>query len=148
MRCTKNTVGFQYLWFCVHLILVLGTFVRIAPNHVSIADPDALQEMYGYSSGALKGELYEGFVVFAENPSMFSTRRRDVHSRKRKYLSHVMSMKSIQELEPIILRHQQVLVERWDALCVEAAKHKAGIAGSCPWKARDGRVWFNCMPCE
>ncbi|KIP04788.1 hypothetical protein PHLGIDRAFT_75338 [Phlebiopsis gigantea 11061_1 CR5-6] len=123
-----------------------GTFVRITPNQVSIADPDALQAVYGYSSGAQKGDLYEGFVVFAQNPSMFATRMRDVHSRKRKYLSHVMSMKSIQELEPIILHHQQVLVQRWDALCAEAVKHKAGVTGSCNWKARDGRVWFNCMP--
>ena len=92
--------------------------------------------------------MYEGFVDFAQNPSMFATRKRDVHSRKRKYLSHVMSMKSIQDLEPIILHHQQVLMQRWDDLYAEAIKHKAGVTGSCAWTARDGRIWFNCVPCK
>lgn len=125
-----------------------GTFVRISPNQVSIADPDALQAIYSYSSGALKGELYGGLSVFANHSSMFSTRARDVHARKRKYLSHVMSLKSIQELEPNILAHQQVLVQRWDGLCAEGSKSKSGTTGSCHWRAHNGRVWFNCQPCK
>lgn len=36
-----------------------GDFVRIAPNHISIADPDAVQEIYGHKSGFTKGPFYE-----------------------------------------------------------------------------------------
>lgn len=36
-----------------------GDFVRIAPNHVSIANPSALGEIYGYHSGFTKGPFYE-----------------------------------------------------------------------------------------
>lgn len=32
----------------------LGTVVRIAPNHVSIADADAIQAIYGHGNGFLK----------------------------------------------------------------------------------------------
>ena len=128
--------------------LLSGAFIRITPKHISIADPEALQAIYGSSSGALKSGLYDGFVDFAQNPSMFTTRKRDVHSRKRKYLFHVMSMKSIQELEPIIVHHHQVLVQRWDAIYAESVKRNAGATGSCTWTTRDGRVWFNCIPCR
>jgi len=31
-----------------------GTVVRLAPNHVSIADSDALQIVYGHGTGTLK----------------------------------------------------------------------------------------------
>ena len=133
----------------ISLTVYVGTFVRITPNQVSIADPEAPQLVYGYSSGALKGDLYEGFTLFGrKNASMFATRLRDVHSRKRKYLSHVMSMKSIQELEPNVLHHQRTLVEKWDGMCAAGTKKTTGTVGSTVWRAKDGRVWFNCLPCE
>lgn len=31
-----------------------GTFVRIQPNHVSVADPDAIPVIYGHGNGFLK----------------------------------------------------------------------------------------------
>jgi benzoate 4-monooxygenase len=36
-----------------------GDFVRISPNHISIADPKAVQEIYGHKTGFLKGPFYE-----------------------------------------------------------------------------------------
>jgi benzoate 4-monooxygenase len=36
-----------------------GPLVRIAPNHVSIADPTALQIVYAHGNGALKSNFYE-----------------------------------------------------------------------------------------
>lgn len=36
-----------------------GTFVRIAPNHISISDRSALETIYGHQSGFLKGPFYE-----------------------------------------------------------------------------------------
>lgn len=107
-----------------------------------------MQVVYGHSSGALKAEMYDGFIVIGKSTSMFSTRFRDVHARKRKQASHVMSMKGIQELEPNILHHQKLLVKRWDSLCSAGAGNRDGTIGSCVWEARDGRVWFNSMPCK
>lgn len=39
-----------------------GKFVRIAPNHISIADPAALNQVYGHSTGTLKADFYDAFV--------------------------------------------------------------------------------------
>jgi benzoate 4-monooxygenase len=36
-----------------------GPLVRIAPNHVSVADPAALQVVYAHGNGALKSDFYE-----------------------------------------------------------------------------------------
>lgn len=37
-----------------------GKFVRIAPNHISIADPQCLDAVYGHAKGTLKSEYYDG----------------------------------------------------------------------------------------
>ena len=39
-----------------------GTFVRIAPNNISIADPDALPVVYGHGTGTVKSSFYDSFV--------------------------------------------------------------------------------------
>lgn len=44
-----------------------GDFVRIAPNHISIADPVAVLQIYGHKSGFLKGPFYE------DKPSLLLT---------------------------------------------------------------------------
>ena len=148
---TRNTVRICVaIWELIRLsfIVLSGTFVRISPKQISIADPEALQTIYGYNSRALKSQLYDGFVVHGKNASMFSTRLRDVHSKKRKYSTHMMSLKGLQQLEPNILQYQALLVKQWDRLCVAGAKNEGGSVGSCTWNAKDGRVWFNCMPCK
>lgn len=36
-----------------------GNFVRISPTHISIGDPEAVQQIYGHKAGFLKGPFYE-----------------------------------------------------------------------------------------
>jgi benzoate 4-monooxygenase len=42
-----------------------GSFVRIAPNHVSISDRSALETIYGHQSGFIKGPFYEDMSRFS-----------------------------------------------------------------------------------
>jgi hypothetical protein len=39
-----------------------GPVVRLAPDHVSIADSDALQVVYGHGTGTLKSNFYDAYV--------------------------------------------------------------------------------------
>jgi hypothetical protein len=39
-----------------------GDFVRISPNHISIADAKAVQQIYGHKTGFLKGPFYEDML--------------------------------------------------------------------------------------
>jgi benzoate 4-monooxygenase len=41
----------------------LGKIVRIQPNHVSIADPGAIQVIYGHGNGLLKSSYYDALYV-------------------------------------------------------------------------------------
>ena len=37
-----------------------GKFVRLAPNHISIADPHSIDAVYGHGKGTLKPAYYDG----------------------------------------------------------------------------------------
>lgn len=121
-----------------------GTFVRIAPNHVSIGNPDALQIVYAHGNGTLKSDFYDAFVSIRRG--LFNTRSRAEHARKRKIVSHVFSQKSTLEFEPYIRTHITELIQQWDYICEKGVLGLSGTEGQGGWSGRDGRVWFDCLP--
>lgn len=121
-----------------------GTFVRIAPNHLSIADPDALQVVYGHGTGTLKSNFYDAFVSIQRG--LFNTRSRSEHARKRKIVSHIFSQKSVLEFEPHVRLYVKQLIQQWDRLYEAGAKGLSGDDGEGGWKGRNGRVWLDCLP--
>lgn len=72
---------------------MLGTFVRLAPDHVSIASHEAIPIVYGHGTGFLKADFYDAFVSIRRG--LFNTRDRREHTRKRKIVSHVFSQVSL-----------------------------------------------------
>lgn len=78
----------------------LGTHVRIAPNHVSISDPRAVQDIYGHGAGFLKDAWYDGGA--GELRHMADARVKAEHQAKRKLLAHLFAQKTISSLEPVI----------------------------------------------
>ncbi|CAE6533055.1 unnamed protein product [Rhizoctonia solani] len=114
-----------------------GTIVRIAPNHVSVADPKALEVIYAHGNGTLKTEFYNAFVSI--RPGLFNTRDRAAHSRKRKLVSHIFSQQNVLLFEPHIRRHVRAFCAQWDMRCARAT------AGELP-DARDGKSWFDVLP--
>jgi len=121
-----------------------GTFVRIAPNHVSISDPEAIQDVYAHGNGTTKANFYDAFVSIQRG--LFNTRSRPEHARKRKIVSHIFSQKSVLEFEPYTRLHVGTLLKQWDRLCDLGAKGMSGPEGEGGWKGRDGRVWLDCLP--
>lgn len=93
-----------------------GAFVRISPNHVSIGDPKFIkvarrrligfhsanrcQDVMGHGNGFSKSGFYEIFDWNSQ--SIFTTRSREVHSRKRKWLAATFSARSIKDFERFI----------------------------------------------
>ena len=78
-------------------------------------------------------------------------------ARKRKYVSHVFSAKSISDFEPFIRANLRLFVEKWNALCdptTDAAAHKEESGSSCnskQMKAKEGmkaQGWtvIDCLP--
>ncbi|KAF8652364.1 hypothetical protein AX16_004394 [Volvariella volvacea WC 439] len=121
-----------------------GPFVRIAPNHVSIAHPDALNLIYAHGNGALKSNFYDAFVSIQRG--VFNTRDRNDHTRKRKIISHIFSQKSVIEFEPHIRSYVSQLIGQWDRLYHGAVKGESGNDGEGGWQGRNGRLWLDCLP--
>ena len=112
---------------------------------MSIANPDAIKAIYSHGTGGLKGHFYDAIV--STRPNIFNTRDRAEHTRKRKMVSHIFSLKSVLEYEPYIRLHAGELVRQWDKL---AEGGKKGLSGKEAegWFGRDGRVWYDVLPCE
>jgi benzoate 4-monooxygenase len=122
----------------------IGPLVRLAPNHVSIAEPDALALIYAHGNGALKSGFYDAFVSIQRG--VFNTRDRNEHTRKRKIISHIFSQKSVIEFEPHIRLYVATFIRQWDRLCDAALKGMSGQEGE-GWRGQDGRLWLDCLPC-
>ncbi|KAK2690182.1 hypothetical protein QWA68_010903 [Fusarium oxysporum] len=75
-----------------------GDFVQIAPNYVSINNPDAIQQIYGHKTGFVKGPFYDAFHQVT--PVVFNTRNVSEHTRKRKYINPAFSARALSDFEP------------------------------------------------
>ncbi|KAF8319191.1 cytochrome P450 monooxygenase pc-bph [Cantharellus anzutake] len=145
-----------------------GKVVRIAPNHISIADPEALQIVYAHGNGSLKSDFYDAFVSL--HRGLFNTRDRAEHTRKRKIVSSIFSQKNVLEFEPYIQNLIALMMVKWDSMTGEAEACKdheqvkqefdlnqGGIGNGksgegkkvVPLKegtyAEGGRVWFDAL---
>lgn len=118
--------------------------MRLAPNHLSIADPDALPVVYGHGTGTLKSNFYDAFVSIQRG--LFNTRSRSQHARKRKIVSHIFAQKNVLEFEPHVRGHLAALFKQWDKLCDGGVKGISGEEGEGGWRGRQGRVWYDCLP--
>lgn len=125
---------------------ITGPIVRIAPNHVSIADPDALQVVYAHGNGVVKSDFYDAFVSIRRG--LFNVRDRNEHTRKRKIVSHIFSQRNVLDFEPNIRMYVAQLQNQWDRLYDMAVKGMSGNDGEGGWEGRDGRLWLDCLPCE
>ncbi|KAF8191518.1 benzoate para-hydroxylase [Mycena galopus ATCC 62051] len=94
-----------------------GRLVRIAPNHISVASPEALSVIYGQGPRApAKSAYYDSFVCNGK-PSIFSTRDRQDHSTKRRVVSHAFSSTALQEFIPLIHSTIGNFTDRMDEFC-------------------------------
>ncbi|KAJ4317246.1 hypothetical protein N0V84_007465 [Fusarium piperis] len=109
----------------------LGPVVRIAPNHVSIADADAINVIYGHGNGFLKSDFYDPFVSIRRG--LFNTRSRAEHSRKRKIVSHTFAPKSVLEFEPYIHQNLELFVKQWDRASSNPEADGAGRLDCLSW---------------
>ncbi|KAF2836261.1 putative benzoate 4-monooxygenase [Patellaria atrata CBS 101060] len=114
-----------------------GKLVRIQPNHVSIADPNAIQIIYGHGNGFLKSEYYDAFVSIQRG--LFNTRDRAEHTRKRKMVSHTFSTKSIGQFEQYMHQNLEDFVRQWDRLAEKALSEDKGYVKF------DALHWFNYL---
>ncbi|KAI0695304.1 cytochrome P450 monooxygenase pc-bph [Cytidiella melzeri] len=125
-----------------------GKFVRITPNHVSIADASAPLDGYGHGVGQgmpTKSDFYSAFGQFPGIGTISTTRSREVHARKRKLIARTFSLKSVVQFEPVVRKCNCLLMQHWDRMCAAAVKGQSSVVGDRSWRAKDGYAFVDCL---
>jgi benzoate 4-monooxygenase len=105
--------------------------VRVAPNHISVSDKEAIQVVYSQGTAAFdKSPFYAAFI--GSRASIFSTMDRQEHAHKRRLLSNAFAYRSVVSFEPLLQDRLQKLVDKFDGLC------KTG-------QVFDALLWFNYL---
>ncbi|KAH6665928.1 cytochrome P450 [Halenospora varia] len=107
-----HNLGYRHFMAIHKAHQILGTHVRIAPNHISISDPQALVDIYGHGANFMKDAWYGGGA--GEYRHMADSRVKLEHQKKRKMLAHLFAQKTIANLEPVMAETTAVLVAQVD----------------------------------
>lgn len=87
-----------------------------------------------HATNRIYRDYYDAFAGHG-NRSIFNTRSRSEHSRKRRAVAHVFASKSVRHFEQYIRTHTTNLVSEWTDMC-----HKNPLA------AKDGYYTFDALP--
>lgn len=79
-----------------------GRVVRLAPDQLSFASPEALKDIYGANSKFTKGPIYDSLGF----KGVFTTREQSEYRAMKKRVVPSFNPASLNELEPIV--HRQV----------------------------------------
>lgn len=91
-----------------------GDIVRVAPDEISCAKPEAWQDIYAHRPGHAqfpKNPVWWGELP-GRAPSIVSAPTASDHDRMRKVLSHCFSMKALMAEEPTIQGYVDLLIEQ------------------------------------
>ncbi|KAJ9151979.1 Pisatin demethylase [Pleurostoma richardsiae] len=92
-----------------------GPVVRIAPDEVSVASPEAARVLLSAGKRFYKTGFY-GVFPPPENPDIFTEVREDVHAQKKKVANVPYGMAAMQQLSPFINDTIEVLIRKLDGL--------------------------------
>ncbi|PLB44238.1 cytochrome P450 [Aspergillus steynii IBT 23096] len=87
-----------------------GSVVRVGPNEVSFATPEAWKDIYGHGPHG-HGQLPKVVISVSKGMDIISANDTD-HSRFRKILSPAFSAKGVQAQEPLLSGHVDKLITR------------------------------------
>ncbi|KAF2012098.1 cytochrome P450 [Aaosphaeria arxii CBS 175.79] len=101
-----------------------GDIVRIAPNEISFARPEAWQDIYANVPGRPafpKSQLWHG-APGGRASSVLNALDIKVHSRFRKAMDPAFVDKAVRMQEPVVLFHLQIFISQLDKLVSESSE--------------------------
>ncbi|ANB11684.1 hypothetical protein AWJ20_4505 [Sugiyamaella lignohabitans] len=108
-----------------------GPVVRYAPNKLSFDTAEALSDIYhGYKPNICKSDFYNAFPALKGFPSTHSAIDKQVHSRKRRVLSHAFSNSAIQSMDDYIFTN----VKEFCKLLGDKTRDVVNVPGASPAK--------------
>ncbi|KAF1839795.1 cytochrome P450 [Decorospora gaudefroyi] len=82
-----------------------GPIVRLGPNCISIADPDAIKTIYAHKRGYVKSDFYPVQQTVAKGQrleTLFSTTNDAFHAKLRRAVGNAYAMSSLIQFEPLV----------------------------------------------
>lgn len=97
---TLNFFGAKSPWVIRELHAQYGTFVRVAPDVVSVSHPDALNHLQGHRKGKPENPKDES-MTWQVRDSIIGVPTKEEHSRLRRVMSHGFSAQSSEFIFPV-----------------------------------------------
>lgn len=121
-----------------------GPIVRIAPDELSLASPEAARTLLSAGKRFYKTRFY-GVFPPPENPDIFTEYREDVHAQKKKVANVPYSMSAMQQLSPFIDDTIEFLMKKMDSMAEEGGRPVVDLGNWLHWFAFDvlGEVAFS-----
>ncbi|KAH0841174.1 hypothetical protein AYO21_06936 [Fonsecaea monophora] len=91
-----------------------GPLIRIAPNEIACADPEAIPHIYRTTNALSKSDFYPvwGNKSFSKYPDHFSTTDEKLHAQRRRIVSHVYSLSNVLRSERYIDNCSNLFMQR------------------------------------
>lgn len=93
--------------------------VRVAPNEVSFASPNAAKDIFTVGKGFNKTDFYKVFPP-PENPDIFAEIREWKHAQMKRFAVTPYCLASMQRLTPCIEDVERQLVEKLDGFAEDS----------------------------
>ncbi|RDW78590.1 cytochrome P450 [Aspergillus mulundensis] len=102
-----------------------GDVVRLGPNTLSFASPNAIKVIYGLNKGFTKSEFYPVQMTVSKGeplPSLFSTLDESFHANLRRSVNYAFSMSSLVQYEPMVNETIELFLDQTTALFANTNK--------------------------
>ncbi|KAK4643661.1 hypothetical protein QC761_406210 [Podospora bellae-mahoneyi] len=102
-----------------------GPVVRLGPNTLSFADPEALKTIYGLNKGFVKSDFYvvqQSVVKGHSLPSLFSTTDNDFHMQFRRCVNGAFAMSQLVQYEPFVDNTTKLFLKQTEKLYIDTPK--------------------------
>ncbi|KAL2129346.1 hypothetical protein VTI74DRAFT_7920 [Chaetomium olivicolor] len=99
-----------------------GPVVRLGPNTLSFADPEALKTIYGLNKGFIKSDFYvvqQSVVKGHSLPSLFSTTDNDFHMQFRRCVNSAFAMSALVQYEPFVDNTTKLFLKQTERLYID-----------------------------
>ncbi|KAL2021696.1 hypothetical protein VTK56DRAFT_6788 [Thermocarpiscus australiensis] len=99
-----------------------GPVVRLGPNTLSFADPEALKTIYGLNKGFIKSDFYvvqQSVVKGRSLPSLFSTTDNDFHMQFRRCVNSAFAMSALVQYEPFVDNTTKLFLKQTERLYID-----------------------------
>jgi cytochrome P450 len=96
-----------------------GDYVRIGPREISVADPAAIEAIYGPtgpSAAASRGPWYQAQEITPNIYSLQTEPKITAHNRRRRDWDPAFKIKALETYEPSILQNSEVLMSQVERL--------------------------------